>query len=207
MDIDAYAEFVALDKAGRRKESKIAIQRFINSISDPSERNGWSCSFLMEFTFFDRFGKFGSRVRQELFDGVLWPFLREGVDNGDPHCLYWLAGLEQNLFSPTYYEFPGELDRLRLLKRAFELDQNSLPIRNALLSVLIELFRYAIHEWPWGILDGKDGAPLESLVRYDQELEFARDLDKLKKHKNFFDEFAQCVQIYRQRLLTEPKNA
>lgn len=205
MDEEARKRFFELDKAGRRKESKLAFRQWAKSFLSEEERHVWAYEFLKEQQFFDRFGRFGIRVRQELFDEILWPYLSNGLLRQEPMCQFWLAGLEQNLFSPPYREKDTELSKLRLLRAAYEAGPVALHIQRALLISLIELFNYADHEWPWGILNGAVSADVESLAGYEELIELAQSLDARGQYAERLGEFASHVQLHRQRLSTTSK--
>jgi hypothetical protein len=199
MDEEACERFFSLDKAGRRKESKLAFRQFADSFSSAEQRDRWAREFLEKQEFFNRFDQFGIRVRQELFDEILWPFLRPGVEQHEPPCLYWLAGLQQNLLVPSYRDYPADLSPICLLREALEVEPTSLPIRRALLAKLIDLFHYADHEWPSGILNGMDGANIDVLSEYERLIELARSLDLGGSYADTLNDFAIHVQLYRQR--------
>ena len=206
MDEEACERFFSLDKAGRRKESKLAFRQFADSFQSTENRDKWAQEFLEKQEFFNRFGDFGVRVRQELFDEVLWPFLRKGVEQREPPCLYWLAGLQQNLLTPPYRNYPADLSPIYLLREALEGEPTSLPIRKALLAKLIDLLHYADHEWPSGILNGMDGANVDALSEYEGLIKVARSLDFRGRNHEALNELAIHMQLYCQRLraATEP---
>ena len=198
MDEEACERFFSLDKAGRRKESKLAFRDFVGSFQSEMERDNWARDFLESQKFFNRFDEFGIRVRQELFDEILWPLLNQGIQKEDTKCLFWLAALQQNLFAPQYRARASELDRLQLLRRAYDAEPHSLLIGKALLAALLDLFRYADHEWPSGILT--DGPEIEALSDYERLIELARNLDIQGRHTATLNDFAVHVQLDRQRL-------
>ena len=200
MDEEACERFFNLDKAGRRKESKLALRQFVDSFRSKVERDNWARAFLEKQEFFDRFDRFGFRIRQELFDEVVWPLLNQGRQNIDPKCLFWLAALEQNLFTPRYRDNLVELNRLRLLREAYDAEPLSPLIHRALLATLLDLFRHADHEWPSGILNGINGADINALSDYEKLIELARSLDFQRRYTAALDELANHMQLYRQRL-------
>ncbi|MCZ8185594.1 MAG: hypothetical protein O9308_04375 [Beijerinckiaceae bacterium] len=200
MDEAAFQLFCDLDRAGRRAESKVAVRTFLNSFRDVSERKAWARTYLGTLSYFDAFGQFGTRVRQELFDGALWPFLVEGIRSEDPDCLYWAAGLQQNRISRRRQGKPDtDFPPVSLLKRAFAAKPDRLDIRKALAAVVMDILQQAMHEWPSGILDGMDGADLSALDEYDHLIDLARSAGG-KASKDMLDEFSMRVQLYRRRL-------
>jgi hypothetical protein len=202
MDKTAFLLYCDLDRAGRRAESKVAVRAFLQSIRSDTERDAWARSYLGTLSYFDAFGQFGARVRQELFDGALWPFLMEGVRSGDPDCLYWMAGLQQNQISRRRKVMPdADFSRISLLKRAFAAKPDRIDFRKALVAVAIETLQHATHEWPSGILDGMDGADPAALDEYDGLIDLVRRLGG-KESKETLDEFSVKMQLYRQRLRT-----
>ncbi|MCZ8181347.1 MAG: hypothetical protein O9322_00090 [Beijerinckiaceae bacterium] len=201
MDEKAFLLFCDLDRAGRRAESKVAIRAFLQSIRNDAERDAWARSYLGTLSYFDSGGRFGTQVRQELFDGALWAFLTKGVRSDDPDCLYWLAGLQQNRLSRRQDAPVADHSSISLLKRAFVAKPDRLDFRKALLAVTIETLRHATHEWPSGILDGRDGADLAALDEYDGLIDLARKLGG-RETKEMLDAFSVKMQLYRQRLRT-----
>jgi hypothetical protein len=191
MDQSLYETYAALQKAGRKKEAKVALDAFIWTFADFSERSEWTWKYLAT-------QKFGARIRHELFREVILPVLLEGYRRNDLWSLYWLASTLPDL--PPPYDEIGRKGSVGLLQECFKLDSGSERVRSTLLYCLLRGFAYSAHEWPAGILWGKDGATAAECKEIFANIELARRLDAERNYAIQIDEYEQMVRDYRARL-------
>jgi len=203
MDEEAYNRFVDLDRVGRRRESKIAVRQFLDSFVNLGERDAWARKFLQQQQYFDQYGQFGIRVRNEIFEEALWPYLLNGCRKDDPDCLFWLAALGQNLASRKDLNSELKQSSYLLLKRAFGIEKNNIQIRSALLDVVIYHLKYSFHEWPCGVLYDTTSADIEQINEIQEDIFLASELDVGKLYFEKLKIYGLYLNIYRKRIMPQ----
>ncbi len=194
MDLSSYEEFERLSNAGLRRQAVPYLKAFLASFKDESEREQWTVSFLATHTY-------GSKMRHEVFEDVVFPVLLAGWQRKDVWSMYWLAGTSQNLYSAKQlwkkYDYPSEFG---FLMEAIAIDPDHVDVRAALLNVLLDQMNYAEHEWPAAILSGNEGASLDDCANFAERISLARELDEGISNAGFIDEFERKLRIYQERL-------
>jgi hypothetical protein len=165
----------------------VALRAFIATLESFAERKQFAKRLLATHVF-------GRSIRYEIHQEVVLPVLLEGYRNKQPWALYWLAGTGVD---PARVDGKGSL---ALLKECFQLDRQSERVRDALLHMLLRGFSYSAHEWPAGILWGKDGATLGQCEAIIADIALARELDGEHRHTAYIDDYEEKVLAYRARL-------
>jgi hypothetical protein len=194
MDIHYFERFKKALELGKRAEAAAALKPFIESFSSFDEKADWTKGYLASEPI-------GHKVRHEVYENVIFPVLLEGYRRSDPWSLRWLARTVQNLYQCDHLWM--QIDRktdYALLKELVELCPDDDGARNDLLSRQIEGFHYSVHEWPAGILYGRDGATIEECIEILEEVAYARSLDRGFLHERFLNDFEAKVHEYQQRL-------
>lgn len=135
-------------------------------------------------------------IRFPLFEQILFPVLHKGYIDNAPNCARWLAGFSQYLYrSRKCMEQLGEgsFTEYALLEKAIELDANDHVAKTRLIRVLAYRLEYSIHEIPWGVLYGTNGASVEECAVLAKELEdFCVLIDSEKMRNEYEDLIEDC---------------
>ncbi len=188
---DAFKQYI---DSGRRTEAARSIADFVDSFADLEEKIAWTRDYLATEGA-------GHLVRHELYEQVVFPPLLDGLSRSESWSLWGLARTAQNLYRSdklwrqvNYMNAQGFLDRLLVQCPGDE------KARKALLAALIDGMRYAIHEWPSGILYTHNGATLDECADILQDVAKARELDREQMHSTFLADFERKVGDYMARL-------
>lgn len=194
MNIAHYHAFRRDLESGRRADAARSLGAFVESFASLDEKIAWTRTFLEA-------GDFAGRIRHELYEIVVFPTLLHGYRLADPWSLWWLARTAQNLYaSKPLWRQIDFVSAEALLRALLAQQPDHREARQALLSQLIDGLRYAMHEWPAGMLYGYDGATLEQCGNLGERLAEARRLDSEEVHANFLDAFALNLEEYAARL-------
>ena len=171
MNLQHYNLYLELDAVGKHKQAKIAIQDFVNSFEDVEEKADWTFDYLSCFK-----PNSNSRMRHEVYEGIVFPVLLNGFKQNDVDCMFWLGVTIQNLFSAKHLH--GQINFLggyELFEKAYQLHPTSKKIREELLASIIRGFDYCDHEWPAGLLINSEEDSFETIML---DIELARKLDQ-----------------------------
>ncbi len=189
MIITYFEKFESAKNLGVKSEAKTNIDLFVKSFEGTEEEFKWIKQYLES-------RKYGHKVRHELYEHIIFPYLLKNYEERNPWSMYWLAETIQNLYgTEKLHKQIGLRTDFGLLKECFELDSENDAVRIALLSRMADQFIYAVHEWPTGVLYAPDEKPQDLL----EELEFARSIDKEKNYHLLFDEVIKIVHQDMQR--------
>src|SRR5262245_47747062 len=188
MDLALFDDFRAKAASGRRKEAAAALAAFIRSLDTLAKKRQFTDWLL------DQRDARHMAQRYELRTDVLHPVLLEGYAKGDARSTYWLAMI------PASPALTGGKSPLDLLKQCLSGDWEPARVRQSLLAELLRGFKYAVHEWPAGILEGADGASYEQCLSILGDVVLARELDADGRHTMFLDDFEGKVRLYQARL-------
>ncbi|MDA8708307.1 hypothetical protein N9M10_02935 [Hellea sp.] len=188
MNDKLYTEYENYLALGRKKDAKIAIEKFIQSFMSYDEKKMW-----VESNILDLVSKTNRalRIRHEIFRFLVFPVLLEGYKNKSAEHVRLLNTFRQNLYSDK--ESWRQIDfksPLELSKLAYELNPDNLAIRSALLSSLLSGFDWLDHEWPSGLLCRKDRSTINELL---EEIRMAELLDDEGIHDVQLNEFKKHV--------------
>lgn len=188
-----YDQYLRLKEAGRKKEAKASLDRFIASFRPTEAKKPWVQEFL-------KGGGHGHRVRHEIYEHLVFPVLLEGYKQQDAWSTFWLAKTAQNLYTfPPLHSRINFKTEWQLLREAWEIGPSE-EIKESLLRAALARFDYDQHEWPAGILYGSDGASAAECEEILNEITFVRTLDRDAVNAPFLQEFERRVEEYTQRL-------
>ena len=165
-------EYRHAEVQGLRTAVTATLDRFIEALLHEPQGvwHPWACSLAAEIV--DE--RFDLKLRQPLFDQVVFPALASGVDQRSPGCARWLGGLVQNLYKSQACRerLPPDLRSERgLLRLALDHDPDDHRARRRLINTIASGFWYSLHELPSGVLYGSDGATSEQCDEMLAELD------------------------------------
>lgn len=157
-----WANYLATERVRIRHESSLALDRFINSLTQlPAELwHPWARQLAQRVV--DESDN--TPIRFPLFRSVLFPALFAGFVNRAAGSARWMAGLSQLLYkSPACREqLPeGQRTEFGLLLRAVHDDSSDALAKRRLLKLMRSHFSYVLHELPTGVLYGHAGATIQ----------------------------------------------
>lgn len=213
MNFELYQRFLSAKNRGLKSEAREAISQFIASFSSFDEKRAWTKQFLESEIF-------GHKIRHELYEQIVFPVLLDGYRKRDTWSILWLARTSQNFYaSEKLFAALNFKTALALLQEAHEIAVNSPQLtapeatsfqaqalevaeaaRQELLDAQIRWFDYSQHEWPEGILWGKDVSTRLECDEILAILSATRDLDTENLHANYFDEFEDKVRQFLEKL-------
>lgn len=191
MTDDLFQDYLAFERDGLRTQARDAVTRFVASLPSFEQKATWTFANLPTLA-----RNRASRIRHELYDGIILPVLLEGYHRKDPECFYLMGMTYQNLLG--YMGRNGKLDyigHVDLLKRAYLAEPRSQKYRLALLEALLEDFSHSDHEWPSGILG--DAYPFD---RLKQDVALANQLDEERRVSDRLAEFSHRIEEYSLRI-------
>ena len=188
-----HEQFVNLKNVGKKEEARRALNAFIASFDSFEEKRVWTKIFL-------KTEGYDHKIRYELYEQIVFPVLLDGYEKRDVWSTLWLARTLQNCCSSKkLYEQIEFKSPHRLFREAYDLEPNE-ETRKELLNADINWFSYSQHEWPWGILWGKDGATLDECQNILSVIIFTRSLDTEQIYTSHIDDYENKVQQYIVRL-------
>jgi hypothetical protein len=193
-----FDEFKKILARGDRATTAAAARTFVESFDSLEAKSLWVRWFLES----ENAGRY---IRHEIYEGLVFPVLLAGYHEADPWSLRWLVRTAQNLYKShrLWAQINCESERSLRIK-LFELCPNDDTIRKELLESHLRSFRYMEHEWPVGILFGRDGASLEECTEIHAEIVQARKIDVERDHEEFIGAFEAKVLEYEARLRRGP---
>lgn len=192
MNIESFEQYKAYEEQGLRTEAKACLHDFVSSFSDASEIEDWVWQYLPLLK-----ENRHCRIRHEIFVELVYPTLKRGYLKQDFVSTLWLGKLVQNIYNNrAIHEELGWVTDYELYLRSYELEPNSQEAKSLLLATIVGHLKYAVHEWPAGMLWGNDGATTEQCVEFAGDLALANKLDAEQVHRAFFADFAEKLSAY-----------
>lgn len=169
-----------------------SLSQFIDSLSNTPQKqwSDWVLDVAREIV--DEQSSFP--IRFPLFERIIFPVLYKGYISNAPNCARWLAGFSQYIYkSKKCMEKLGEnnFSEHTLLQKAIELDPGDHAAKIRLICVLASNLDYSIHEVPWGVLYGINGASVEECILLVKELD---DFCSLVDSENMRNEYNDLIE-------------
>ena len=192
MNIEYYFEYLHFKSIGIKPKIKEAIKKFIESFKNDSEKESWTIEYLPKLEF-DSNG----RIRNELFEEIIFPVLWNGYKNKNVSLMIWLVKLEQNYYQNTnIMKSMGYKSSNQIIRECYEIDPNNEEIIDLFLELELKWISYATHEWtdefPY-ILVGNDGATKEECKKLLENISFLHKLDRNKGYSKYINEYEKKI--------------
>lgn len=189
-----YDAYLGATAKGLKQAATKAVRAFVEEFESPEAKREWTTTFLETHPF-------GEKLRHEIYAEVVFPTLNHAYEKNDAWAAYWLAGTTQNLYNAQkLWVQTGYKTDIQFLKEALDFDPNFSSAKTALRNALLDMFDFAIHEWPAGILLGMNGASVEGCAFLRQEIALVRTLTPNMEQAAFVDDFEQKLTVYEKRL-------
>ena len=193
---DLWTAYLETETLYLRSERNAALERFLDSfVTLPKQiQHEWALQFLTEPDLQD------VTIRMPLFRRVLLPQLRFAVDDRIPRCAYWLSRHAQLIYKchDAIPDLPDTYTEHGLLLTAIDHDPNDDTARHRLVELISSHLDYTLHELPWGVLYGHDGATIPQCEEMLAELDdFVGHVKRLGLIDNYSDLISDCRSHYR----------
>ena len=195
MDIKYYEEYLHYKKIGIKSKTKEFIDKFIGSFVNYEEKELWTREYLPKIEF-DSNG----RIRNELFEEIIFPVLWNGYKNKNIELMVWLTKLSQNYYQNNriWKKMDYKTD-FEIIKKCYEIEPND-DVIDKYLEIIIREIDYSIHEWPYGILFGNNFATKDECKELLDKITFLRKLDRNEKYYEFINDYENKLKEYIERL-------
>jgi hypothetical protein len=202
MNIEYYNEYRYYKSMGIKSKTKECIEKFIHSFENYTEKESWTKEYLPKIEM-DSNG----RIRNELFEEIIFPVLWNGYNAKDIPSMMWLVKLEQNYYqNDRIGKKMNYKSSLKIIMECYEIDPNNSEVMEIYLEKLIERVNFSIHEWPSGVLFGMNFATKDECKILLERNELIRRLDVNRKYVEYIHDYENKTKEYMEKYL-EYKNA
>ncbi|GMO65553.1 MAG: hypothetical protein Ta2A_13630 [Treponemataceae bacterium] len=192
MNIEYFNEFLQNEKLGIKTKAKEFVNKFIQSFVNYREKELWTIEYLPKL---EENGN--GRIRNELFEEIIFPVLLNGYNSKNISLMIWLAKLSQNYYqNKRIWMKMNYKSDTKILKECYAIEPNNTEIIDLYLELEINSINFSMHEWPSGILYGNDFATEDECKKLLQEIPFIHKLDRNKKYEKYLNEYENSVKEY-----------
>ena len=192
MNIGYFNEYLKYEQMGLKSKTKECLKDFINSFENYKEKELWTIEYLPKLEFNEN-----SRIRNELYEEIIFPVLLEGYNNKNIKLTIWMVKLIQNLYQNNkLWKKINYIGKLDLIMELYKLEPGNNEIIDLYLEIIIEKISFRIHEWPEGILIGNTFAEKEECKKLLEEIPLLNKLDRNKKYNKFIMEYENIINEY-----------
>jgi hypothetical protein len=192
MDIEYFNEYLKYEQLGIKSKEKESLNNFISSFKNYDEKVLWTIEYLPKL----KFNKNG-RIRNELFEEVIFPVLLEGYNNKNIKLMIWMVKLNQNFTqNEKLWKKINYISNLSLIRECYEMEPDNTEIIDLYLETIIEKILFRIHEWPYGILIGNTFAEKDECKKLLEEIPLLDKLDRNKKYSELIMEYESIINEY-----------
>ena len=192
MNIEYFNEYLKYEEMGLKLKVKEYLTNFINSFEGYNEKVLWTIEYLPKL----KFNKNG-RIRNELFEEIVFPVLLEGYNNKNIKLMLWMVKLNQNLYQNNkLWKKINNVSSLELIGECYKIEPNDNEIIDLYMEILIEKILFRIHEWPYGILIGNTFAEKDECKKLLEEIPLLNKLDRNKKYSELIMEYEKIINEY-----------
>jgi hypothetical protein len=192
MNIDYFNEFLRYEHNGIKAKAKECINKFIKSFENYREKELWAIEYLPRLE-----KNSNGRIRNELFEEILFPVLLNGYKNKNIELMIWLIKLNQNYYqNKRIWEQLNYKTTLEIVTECYDMEPNNEDVQDIYLEIKIEKMNYRIHEWPPYILFGNSVATQEECRKLLEEIPFIKRLDRNNKYWEYITEYEEIIKEY-----------
>ncbi|MDR1338785.1 MAG: hypothetical protein LBK58_01840 [Prevotellaceae bacterium] len=192
MNTGYFDEYIHYKNTGIKSKAKELIRKFIDSFENYAEKEQWTVEYLPKLEM-DSNG----RIRNELFEEIIFPVLLNGYNNRNTFLMIWLAKLKQN-----YYQNAGVWKKMNykteveIIRECYELEPDNNDVTDLFLEIMIDRMDFNMHELPEGILFGNSFATKDECKILLERIEFMNKLDRNKKYSEYLCDCREKITEY-----------
>jgi hypothetical protein len=196
MNIKYFEEYLYYENLSIKSKTKEFIVKFINSFNGFEEKKTWTKEYLPKL----KTNKHG-RIRNELFENIIFPVLLNGYKNKDIFLMIWLVKLSQNYYQNNIiWEKINYKTDLEIIEECYEIEPNNDDVKKIYLELQIRGIDFSIHEWPSGVLYGNNFATKDECKIILKEIKFIKKLDISKKYFKYIKDYENKVNEYIEKI-------
>ena len=141
------------------------------------------------------------RLRNELFEEIIFPVLINGYNNKNVKLMIWLVILSQNYYqNERIWERMNYKTDYQIIKECYEIEPGNNEVIELYLKLEIEKINFSVHEWPYGILYGMNFATKEECKLLLEKTEFVKGLDRKKKYIDYISDYENKILEYMEEI-------
>ena len=189
MKIEYFNEYLKYEQSGIKAKAKEFLNKFILSFENYTEKESWTMEFLPRLK-----QNSNGRIRNELFEEIIFPVLLNGYNNKNLASMVWLVKLNQNYYqnNKIWQKINYKTD-LEIVKECYSIDPNNTEVIDEYLEIIIRGIDFAIHEMPFGILYGNNFATKDQCKELLEEIPFIKKLDRNNRYKDYIIEYENML--------------
>jgi hypothetical protein len=187
--MEYFNKYLYYKEIGMKDKAKEAVENFVKSFESHTEKELWTTEYLVKLE-----NDSNGRIRNELFEEIIFPVLWAGYNKKDIKSMIYLAKLSQNYYQNNniFKKMDYKTD-LQIIKEAYELEPDNNDIIDLYLEIMIQWISYAIHEYPSGILIANNGATKEQCEGLLAEIPLLNKLDRHKKYSEYIKDYEHKI--------------
>ena len=196
MNIEYFNDYLNYETQGIKTKAKESIHNFILSFRNFDEKELWTIEYLPKLKQNNN-----GRIRNEVFENILFPVLLKGYKNRKVNLMIWLVKLNQNYYqNHRLWEKINYKSALEIINECYEIDPNNNEVIDLYLELEIEGIGFSRHEWPEGILFGNNFATKDECKILLESLVFINKLDRNKKYSEYIHDYENKIKEYMEKI-------
>jgi hypothetical protein len=195
MKIEYFNEYVHYKHIGIKPKAKEFIDKFINSFENYMEKEQWTKEYLSKLEM-DSNG----RIRNELFEEIIFPILLNGYNNKNILLMIWLVKLNQNYHqNHKIWEKINYKTEVEIIEECYGLEPDNNDVIDLYLELMINRIDFNMHECPPYILFGNSVAEKDECKILLERIGFINKLDRNKKYFEYLCDCEEKIKEYMER--------
>ncbi len=187
----SYEKFLKLKESGLRQNANQIAPEVVSEFWESPSRD--FISILCEVPEHHK-------INYILWRGIVFQWIKPRIET-EAFAIRCLLKTIQNLYGDKEaHKQVGYLTEEDLTRQLFRLEPNNTWAKQQLLTILIRCLEYTIHEWPMGVLYGRDGATLEQCDEILEAVQELRFLDTDGLHYELASDVESKTRAYKLRL-------
>jgi hypothetical protein len=192
MKIEYFNEYINYKNTGIKSKSKEFMDKFVNSFENYKEKEEWTSEYLPKLE-----ADSNGRIRNELFEEVIFPVLFNGYNDKNISLMIWLAKLNQNYYQNNrIWEKLNYKTALEIIWECYDLEPDNNEVTELFLELMINKINFNMHEWPPYILFGNSAATKDECEILSGTIGFINKLDRNKKYSEYMLDCENKIKEY-----------
>jgi hypothetical protein len=192
MNMEYFNEYIHYKNIGIKSKAKEFIDKFVNSFENYEEQELWTIEYLPKLEM-DSNG----RIRNELFEEIIFPVLLNGYSKKDISLMVWLVKLNQNYYQNNrIWKKMNYKTKFEIITECYDIEPNNNEVIELYLEILIEKIDFSIHEWPFGILYGNSFATKDECKILLEKTKLIKELDRNKEYSEYINSYENKIKEY-----------